>query len=74
MTWRVGVEPGFLEHLAHRRGFKAVVDVVLGAGDRLPEAGRIGALDQQHLQAGRVDHHQHRLRHLGRAGGITDCP
>src|SRR6185436_14598069 len=60
-----GVDAGFLEDLPDRRVAQGLA-LVLAAGDRLPEAGMIGALQQQHLERGRVDHHQRRDRNLHR--------
>ena len=58
-----GVEPGFLAHFANR-GLLQRFAGILRAGDRLPEARRIGALHQQHLAVGRVNQHQHRYGQL----------
>lgn len=38
------------KHLAHRRLTQVFLQTILGARDRLPEAGLVRALDQQHLQ------------------------
>ena len=58
------VDAGFLDHLARRGVRERLVLVVLAAGHRLPEVGRIGAVDQQHVERRRVDHDQHRLGDL----------
>lgn len=51
------------------RHLPGLIPVVFTARDRLPmlhPLRRVRTLDQQHLQRGRVDDHQHRLRNLVR--------
>src|ERR1035437_1191565 len=55
------IQPGFFAHLAYRRLNQRFFGVT-AAGDRLPIAGMIGTLQQQHLPLSGVDHHQHRDR------------
>src|SRR5262245_40048373 len=51
------VEPRLLADFAHRRSTQRL-PFVLAAGDRLPEAGAVGALEQQHLERRRVHHYK----------------
>src|SRR5258706_2679627 len=60
---RLRVKPRFLGDLPQRSLAQSLA-FVLTAGHRLPESGPIRALEQQHLQVGRVDHHQYRHRDL----------
>src|SRR5205085_5936260 len=50
----VGVDARLLGHLADR-GIAQALAGILAAGDRLPEARAVGALEQQHLERGGVD-------------------
>ena len=51
----VGDDAGFLEQLAGGGVQQRFVDAVERAGDGLPEAGPVGALDQQDFEVGGVD-------------------
>ena len=66
----IDVEAGFFQHLAPRRFCRRLVQAVLGAGDALPVARMVGALDQQHLQIGRVDDDEDRLGNLEGLGRL----
>ena len=46
------------------RGAREILVLVAASGDRLPMLGKVGALEQQHVQVRRVDDHQHRDRLL----------
>ena len=59
-----GVDAGFLGHFTRRRCSKRLVFAIEAAGHRLPEPGRCGALDEQHLQVCGMDHHQYGTRDL----------
>jgi hypothetical protein len=51
----IGLDTGFLEQLAGGGFQQRLVDAVERTGDRLPEAGPVGTLDQQDLEVGGVD-------------------
>jgi hypothetical protein len=57
--------PGLFRELA-RRGFNERLSGLLAARDRLPKAGSIGALDQQHTQVLRVNERERGDRQLER--------
>src|SRR5205085_2756862 len=61
------IDAGFLGHLAHR-GLLERLARVLAAGDGLPEAGPIGALEQQDLELHGVDDDERRDRNLESRG------
>src|SRR6185369_9893574 len=61
-----GLDASLLADLADR-GVAQPLALVLAAGHRLPEAGMVGALEQQDLERGRVDHDERRDRDLYRA-------
>jgi hypothetical protein len=54
----VGNDAGFFEQLAGGGQFQGFIKRVEGAGDGLPEAGAVGALDEEDFQVGGVDDDQ----------------
>lgn len=54
-------DPGFLENFTDRRPDKRFRQRITGTGYRLPEAGAIGAFDQQDIQLFRINDDKNRL-------------
>jgi hypothetical protein len=64
---RIGIDAGFLAQLAQRRLDQRFARL-LATGHRLPVAGIVSALDEQHAQVGGMNQHQRRNRNLVRHG------
>ena len=54
-------DPGFFENFTDRRPDKRFRQRITGTGYRLPEAGAIGAFDQQDIQLFRINDDKNRL-------------
>ena len=71
----VGDDARFFEQFAGRRFHQRFVGAVEGTGDGLPEAGTVGAFDQEHVQVGGVDDDQDGFGDfVGHDMIITCCP
>src|SRR5436190_4526839 len=70
---RADGDAGFLVDLAHAGLDQRFGERILRAGDALPEARRVGALEQQHVELVAVDDDEHRLRDLERLQLAGPC-